>query len=93
MNATLKIDSVEFTDRAEYTCEATNQFGSGNSTILVRVKGEKRVKLRRFALRFIHWHSDATSVFHEIVALTTSGNRVKHIVSFQDDAVAGLLGR
>ena len=29
----------------------------------------------------------------EIVALTTSGNRVRHIVSSQDDAVAGLLGR
>ena len=29
----------------------------------------------------------------EIVALTTSDNRVRHIVSSQDDAVAGLLGR
>ena len=29
----------------------------------------------------------------EIVALTTSGNRVRHIVSSQDDAVAGLIGR
>ena len=28
----------------------------------------------------------------EIVALTTSGNRARHIVSSQDDAVAGLLG-
>ena len=29
----------------------------------------------------------------EIVALTTSGNRVRHIVSSQDDSVAGLLRR
>ena len=29
----------------------------------------------------------------EIVVLTTSGNRVRHIVSSQDDAVAGSLGR
>ena len=54
-------------------------------------------QLRHFALRFIHSHSYATGVFrnafHEIVALTTSGNRVRHIVSSQDDAVARLLGR
>ena len=43
-----------------------------------------------------HLHSDATGVFAmhswEIITLTTSGNRVGHIVSSQDDAVAGLLG-
>ena len=53
------------------------------------------MELRRFALRFIHSHSDATGIFRnafrEIVALTTSGNRVRHIVSSQDDAVVGLL--
>ena len=53
-------------------------------------------KLRLFALRFIHLHSDATgvfrNVFREIVAMTTSGIRVKHIVLSQDDTVAGLLG-
>ena len=57
-----------------------------------------KLQLRRFALRFIHSHSDdATGVFvmnsWEIVALTTYGNRVRHIVSSQDDAVAELLGR
>ena len=68
------------------------------------IKGyEKRIEiiirqLRRFALRFIHSHGDASGVFRtkhswEIIALTTSGNRVRHIVSSQDDAVAGLLGR
>ena len=30
--------------------------------------------------------------FWEIVALTTSGNRIRHIVSSQNDTVAGLLG-
>ena len=54
-----------------------------------------RSQLRRFALRFIHSHSDATDVFRnafrEIVALPTSGNRVRHIVSSQDDTIAGLL--
>ena len=54
-------------------------------------------KLGVFALWFIHSHSDATGIFRnafcEIGALTTSGNRVSHIVSSQDDAVAGLLGR
>ena len=50
-----------------------------------------------FPLRFIHSHSNATGVFRnaflEIGALTTSGNCVRHIVSSQDDAVAGLLGQ
>ena len=54
-------------------------------------------ELRHFALRFIHSHSDTTGVFRnvlcEIVVLTTSSNCVRHIVSSQDDAVAGLLGR
>ena len=56
-----------------------------------------RLELRCFALQFIHPHSDATGVFHNafrvIVVLTTSSNRVRHNVSSQDDAVAGLLGR
>ena len=59
--------------------------------------GHTECQLRRFALRFIHSHSDATGVFRnafrEVVSLTTSGNRVRHIVTSQDDAVAGLLGR
>ena len=38
-------------------------------------------------LAFVAMHS------WEIVALMTSGNRLRHIVSSQDDAVAGLLGR
>ena len=52
------------------------------------------MELRRFALLFIHSHSDATGIFRnafcEIVAMTPSGDRVRHIVSSQDDAVAGL---
>ena len=51
--------------------------------------------MRRFALRFIHSHSDATSVFRnafrEVVSLTTSGNRVRHIVTSQDDATRTLI--
>ena len=54
------------------------------------------LQLWRFALRFIHSHGDATGVFRnvhswEIVALTTSGNRVRHIVSSQDGVVTGTL--
>ena len=55
------------------------------------------VHLRHFALRYIQSHSNATGVFRnvlrEIVALTPSGNHVRHIITSQDDAVAGLLGR
>ena len=54
-------------------------------------------QLRRFALRFIHSHSEATGVFRnafgEIVALTPSGNCVRQIVSSQHDDNVGLLGR
>ena len=54
-------------------------------------------QLRSFAIWFINSHRNATGVFRnafrEIVALTTSGNHVRHIVSAQDDAVAGILGR
>ena len=53
------------------------------------------VRLRCSArLRFIHSHMEFFAMHSwEIVALTTSGNRVRHIVSSQDDAGAGLLGR
>ena len=54
-------------------------------------------QLRRFALAYFHSHGDATGVFRNaflgIVELTPSGNRVRHIVSSQDYAVAGLMGR
>ena len=53
--------------------------------------------IEAFSLRFIHSHNDNTgffrNAFREIVALTTSGIRVRHIVSSQDDTVAGLLER
>ncbi len=39
-NATLRIKDMDFEDRAAYMCLATNEFGSGNSTIMVRVKGQ-----------------------------------------------------
>ena len=55
----------------------------------------KPLKMRRFALRRIHSHSDATGLFRnafcEIVALTSSINRVRHIVSSPDDAVARVI--
>ena len=54
-------------------------------------------QLRRFALAYFHSHGDATGFFRNaflgIVELTPSDNRVRHIVSSQDDAVAGLMGR
>lgn len=37
-NATLLIKDLKFEDRAEYMCVATNDLGSHNNTILVRVK-------------------------------------------------------
>jgi len=37
-NATLLIKNLNFEDRAEYMCVATNDLGSHNNTILVRVK-------------------------------------------------------
>ena len=43
--------------------------------------------LHHLRLAFFAMHS------WEIVALTTSGNRVRHIVSSQYYTVAGLLGR
>ena len=50
--------------------------------------GSARNRLRRFALQFINSHRDANGVFRtafrEVVALTTSNNRVRHIVSSQD---------
>ena len=39
-NASLEIRDMDFEDRAEYICVATNGIGSGNSTIMVRVKGQ-----------------------------------------------------
>ena len=52
---------------------------------------------QRFALRFIHSHSDATGVLAmhswEIVGLPTSGNHVRHFVPSQDDAFAELMAR
>ena len=40
-NATLRIENLNYSDRANYTCVATNSEGvSANSTILVRVKSE-----------------------------------------------------
>ena len=50
-----------------------------------------RCQLRRFALRFIHSRSDTTGVFRsafrEIVTLMTYGNRVRHILSSQDERI------
>lgn len=40
VNGTLIITNLDFPDRAYYMCVATNDIGSGNSTTLVRVKGE-----------------------------------------------------
>ena len=40
-NMSLKIGSIEFSDRGDYTCVATNLHGSDNSTILIRVKGKE----------------------------------------------------
>lgn len=37
-NGTLRIENLDFPDRADYTCFAENTYGSHNSTILVRVK-------------------------------------------------------
>lgn len=37
-NATLRIEDLDYPDRAVYTCVATNEHGSGESEILVRVK-------------------------------------------------------
>ncbi|CAD5116953.1 DgyrCDS5793 [Dimorphilus gyrociliatus] len=37
-NATLKIKDMDFDDKGTYTCEATNIYGTHNSTITVRVK-------------------------------------------------------
>ena len=39
-NATLRIENLDYDDRAIYTCRATNEHGDGESEILVRVKGE-----------------------------------------------------
>lgn len=36
----LIIANANFDDRAEYTCNATNEISSANVTILVRVKGK-----------------------------------------------------
>ena len=82
--------------RRGYPQLGTGVRGGGVTTRWV-VVGSVRNRLRRFALRFINSHRDANGVFRtafrEIVALTTSSNRVRHIVSSQDDAVAGFLGR
>lgn len=37
-NATLRLEELQFEDRAEYTCVAVNFLGNATSTILVRVK-------------------------------------------------------
>lgn len=37
-NGTLRLENLDFDDRAEYMCVATNRYDSSNSTILVRVK-------------------------------------------------------
>lgn len=37
-NATLRIEDLDYPDRAVYTCVATNEHGDGESEILVRVK-------------------------------------------------------
>jgi len=37
-NGTLRINQLDFDDRADYACLATNYYGNTNSTILVRVK-------------------------------------------------------
>ena len=39
-NGTLRIENLDFDDRADYICFATNAYGNRNSTILVRVKGK-----------------------------------------------------
>ena len=39
-NASLRIEDIDFDDRAEYMCSATNEFGVGNNTVMVRVKGK-----------------------------------------------------
>ena len=40
-NMSLKIASIEFSDRGDYTCVASNIHGSDNSTILIRIKGKE----------------------------------------------------
>lgn len=37
-NASLRIENLDYPDQAEYMCVATNIHGSGNSTVMVRVK-------------------------------------------------------
>ena len=55
------------------------------------------IQLTRFALRLIHSHIDATgafcNAFVEIVTLTTSGNRVRYIVSSQENTAGTLITR
>ena len=40
-NRTIRIEDLDFDDRAQYTCVATNSHGNSTSTILVRVKGKQ----------------------------------------------------
>jgi len=37
-NATLRIEDMDFDDRANYVCVANNKYGAHNATVLVRVK-------------------------------------------------------
>ncbi len=39
-NASLEIDELVYEDRANYTCQAANDFASVSISTLVRVKGE-----------------------------------------------------
>ena len=39
-NASLRIENLDFDDRAVYMCSATNDIGTGNNTVMVRVKGK-----------------------------------------------------
>ena len=40
VNGTLRIEDLDYPDRAEYTCVASYMEHSANTTILVRVKGK-----------------------------------------------------
>lgn len=40
VNGTIRIENLDFADRAEYSCFATNTLGTNNATVLVRVKGQ-----------------------------------------------------
>ena len=82
-NATLRIEDIDFDDRAVYMCSAVNEFGVGNNTVMVRVKGEYRRNLQNIiSASFTPSKDEGTSLANPMYIWYWLSVNIEEIFSF-----------